>query len=217
MQQRAHLEQRKTAELTNVLGPLVLDAELEELRVSIGKNIIKPAMELAHRLQTAQTVFSVRWTVFNNDTSKEHISSVSTNFSKVTSLNLTLGGKIAAVPLPTDKEASENPAMHVTYLLDVAPGLYSRSLDTETSASGKAICKPRVLVVVGDSKHGKPKQEPTLLRWIEDESKRDNKLGSGLSKVISLEGREETTKKKSKISKGKLSTLGNWKSRMSNS
>ncbi|KAF2790367.1 hypothetical protein K505DRAFT_377574 [Melanomma pulvis-pyrius CBS 109.77] len=195
VERRAHHERQKTIELYNLLEPLVPSADLQELTVSIGRSMVRPAMDLAHRLQLAATVFSLEWTSFNDDLSTGHIGSSTTDFSYFTSLNLKEGGKIVVPPNPADPGSLQT--LNMTYLFDVAPGLYSRSPDGEGRAEVKTISKPRVLVDIADDLHAIPKEGPTLLRWIEEESRREARRDNDVTTVPISAGGGDTTKRQS--------------------
>lgn len=192
VERRARLERQKTIELYKLLAPLVPSADVQELTVSIGRSMITPAMSLAHRLQLAATLFTLRWTPFNDDLRTGHIASRTTDFSNFTSLNLTEGGKVVLPPNPADPGSLQT--LRMTYLFDVAPGLYSQSPDAEGAAGVKTISKPRVLVHIADELHTTVKEGPTLLGWIEQESRREARRDNSVPSVPVGAGGGDMTK-----------------------
>jgi hypothetical protein len=193
VQRRALHEETKTAELFDLLVPLVPNADPKELADSIGRNMIKPAMELAHRLQLAATIFTPAWTSYDGDLQFGHISSSTTDFTSFVSMSLNQSGKII-MPL-SPAAAGGQQGSSVKYLFDIAPGLYSRSPDDEKAVVGKVISKPRVLVLVGTGVNTGPKNSSTLLKWIEDESKRESKLQrEGSRTYLPVDGAQATSR-----------------------
>jgi len=85
----------------------------------------------------------------------------------------------------------------VEYLFDIAPGLYSRSPDDVQATVGKAISKPRVLVHVGNGLNTGPKTGTTLLKWIENESKRETTSQKADAGASPSTGRDEATNRPS--------------------
>jgi hypothetical protein len=53
----------------------------------------------------------------------------------------------------------------VSYLFDIAPGLFVERISSGKKQAAKAICKPNVLVYGGNEELV---QQPTLMRWIWD-------------------------------------------------
>ena len=188
VERRSNHEREKTEELLYLLAPLVPNAADQELRESIGRNIIRPAMDLAHRLQLSATVFTIRWTKFDDDLQSGVITSTRVNLSSFISLNVLLCGKVVETP-------AELQAM--TYLFDVAPGLYSQTLSNQTSPGLKSLCKSRILVAVGEGSPVSPAEGPTLLQWIRSEADREESAPLGVSKEVRAEDDRKRGKKHS--------------------
>ncbi|KAI8932990.1 hypothetical protein NX059_009644 [Plenodomus lindquistii] len=189
---RTRHEHQKTIELFSLLAPLVPNAEPQDLGDSIKRNMIMPAMDLAHHLQLAATTYFLKWTSFNADLRVGNVTSSSVEFSNFTSMNIQENGKVIA---PLNKAPStSSQAISMRYLFDVAPGLYSKPPGIEDITKLKVISKPRVLVHVGNSA---PKSGPTLLKWIEVESKRDARLRNTVPQAPSVATSEDNMAKSS--------------------
>jgi hypothetical protein len=192
-ERRALYEDSTTTELFNFLVPLVPGAEPQDLSDSIRRNMIKPAMELAHRLQLAATMFTLRWTSFDGNSSSGQVNSSTIDFSRFVSMSITHSGKVIVPPAPAATAGQQAPG--VEYLFDVAPGLFSKSPDDADAAVGKVISKPRVMVYAPNESGTGPKPGFTLMKWIEEESKREARPTRDAPRVHGTAGGNEATAK----------------------
>ncbi|KAF2011914.1 hypothetical protein BU24DRAFT_485218 [Aaosphaeria arxii CBS 175.79] len=170
-ERREAYDRSKTEELLGIISPLVVkpSKDIQEIRTSIGRNIIRPALDLAHRLQLATTHFYFAWTSFNDDLRSGAVTSTDVNLSPYTCVDLLQGGKVVKAPT-----SSQSQVPGVTYLFDISPGLYSRIPEGEGFSNSSAVYASRIAVVAGRIGAVIPvPQGPTLLRWIEGESRRE--------------------------------------------
>jgi hypothetical protein len=162
-QQRADLDRRLTEELFQLLKPLLPTGDPRDLIESIGLNITRPALDLAHRLQLSTTIYSVRWTPFHDDLNTGRIDETRVDFSHYVCLNLLQRGKLVKV-----KEGTESGApLRVQYLFDVCPGLYCEVLQDGHISDLKSISKPKILVAASEGSRVLPAQGRTILQWLD--------------------------------------------------
>jgi len=136
----------------------------QELRESIGRNIVRPALNLAHRLQIATNIYSVRWTPYNNDLKSGPVDEERLDFSHYVCFNLLEGGKEVKIVRDPEPELP----LRITYLFDICPGLYCKPLENGSlSHHLKVISKPKVLVAASVGERKLPKAGPTIFQWLE--------------------------------------------------
>lgn len=141
-------------DLASVLLVIVPRATPAELQVSLKRGIIEPAAELAHRLHLATNIYTLRWPA----------RSPWSRLEVYDCLNITNGGMILDLSGTTSTSSARR---KVSYMFDVAPGLFVERIDGQKKLAMKAINKPSVLVHGGD---GDVVQRPTLMRWVWDNS-----------------------------------------------
>lgn len=120
-------------DLASFLSPVALKGTQQELQKSIRKNVIEPAADLAHQLHLATPVFSLKWPV-------RHAWS---RLEVYDCTNLADGG--ISVDF-TGTDASSATRQNVSYLFDLAPGLFVERIESGRKLGPKAIAKPHVLV-----------------------------------------------------------------------
>lgn len=134
-------------DLAFVLSPVVPGASHADLQSSVRRTIVEPAADFAQRLQLAPSIFSLKWPARN----------ASSRLEVYECINLASGGRVL------DVASSALARQRVTYLFDVAPGLFVERVELGKKAPLKAVCRPNVLVYAGD---GEVPQRPTLIRWL---------------------------------------------------
>ena len=164
-ERRADLDRTLTEDLLQLLSILLpADHDPQEMRESIGRNIIRPALDLAHRLQLATDLYTVRWSAYNNDVRSGPIDEMRCDFTYFSCFNLLEGGKsVKSTPDP-EQELS----LHITYLFDICPGLYCEAFqDGVLTGHPNPVTKPKVLVAasLGERKLANP--GPTIFQWLE--------------------------------------------------
>ncbi|KAF4595201.1 hypothetical protein GQ602_000814 [Ophiocordyceps camponoti-floridani] len=118
------------------------------LRESVRETMVEPAADLAHRLQLASSVFSLKWPARNAGSRLEVYECI----------DLVSGG------LVTEAAAGRQ---GVTYLFDLAPGLFVERIEVGRRAPLKAIYRPTVLVHTGGGGGDHVLQRPrTLIKWL---------------------------------------------------
>ncbi|KAJ6443835.1 alphaherpesvirus glycoprotein E domain-containing protein [Purpureocillium lavendulum] len=139
------------AALLSVVVPKVAPSELQS---SVRRTIIEPAADFAHQLQLASNIYSLKWPARN----------ASTRLEVYECINLANGGLV----LDLSGTGPSSPSRRkVSYLFDVAPGLFVERVEVGKKAPLKAIYRPNVLVYAGD---GEAPQRPTLIKWLVDNS-----------------------------------------------
>lgn len=137
------------ASLLSILAPKVSPAELQS---SIRRTIIEPAADLVHQLHLATNVYALKWPA----------GGAWSRLGVYECLNLADGGTI----LDLSGTTPTSPARRgVTYMFDVAPGLFVERFSGDQKMPIKAICRPTVLVFGGG---GKVALKPTVIRWMWD-------------------------------------------------
>ncbi|KAF4509932.1 hypothetical protein G6O67_001866 [Ophiocordyceps sinensis] len=136
-------------DLASLLSLVVPRASPGDLQSSVRRTIVEPAADFAHRLQLASSIFSLKWPARN----------ASSRLEVYECINLASGG------LVLDLGSSASARLKVTYLFDVAPGLFVERVEVGKKAPLKAIYRPNVLVYAGD---GEVPQRPTLMKWLCD-------------------------------------------------
>ncbi|RCI08589.1 hypothetical protein L249_4692 [Ophiocordyceps polyrhachis-furcata BCC 54312] len=138
-----------TEDLASLLSVVVPRSSASELQASVRRVMVEPAAELAHRLQLASSIFSLKWPARN----------ASGRLEVYECINLASGGLVLDVG-----GASTTARQNVTYLFDVAPGLFVERIEVGKKAPLKAIYRPNVLVHAGGD--GEVAQRPTLMKWV---------------------------------------------------
>ncbi|PFH56757.1 hypothetical protein XA68_16040 [Ophiocordyceps unilateralis] len=133
-----------TEDLASLLSIVVPRASASELQASIRRTMVEPAADFAHRLQLASSIFSLKWPARN----------ASTRLEVYECINLASGGLVLDL---------SGVRQNVTYLFDVAPGLFVERIEVGKKAPLKAIYRPNVLVHAGE---GDVAQRPTLMKWV---------------------------------------------------
>lgn len=139
-------------DLASLLATVVPKASPVELQGSLRRTIVEPAADLAHQLHLAPNVFSLKWPARHAWSRLEVYECV----------NLASGGMI----LDLGGTGPTSPARRkVSYLFDIAPGLFVERIEGGKKMTLKAICRPKVLVYGGD---GEVAQKPTIVKWLWD-------------------------------------------------
>ncbi|KAF2199491.1 hypothetical protein GQ43DRAFT_376118 [Delitschia confertaspora ATCC 74209] len=159
---QANLDRSLTENLLELLSILVPRMHLQELRESIGRNIVRPAVGLAHRLHLSTSLFSLRWTPNNNDVETGPIDDSKQDFSHYICYNVLESGKVVKPTVEKDGQ----PPLRVTYLFDVCPGLYCQSIQSGVLTYPRVICKPKILVAASFGNQVLAPQGPTIFRWL---------------------------------------------------
>jgi hypothetical protein len=118
-------------------------AERKEIHSSIQASIVERAVELAHRLQLSVDKFEVKWTPYSNGYST-HDGHSMLDAHQFDCVNLLAGGKIIKFPAGEATFQMEC----ITYILDICPGLYCRSVKLDGYSEPKVLKKPKVLVAM---------------------------------------------------------------------
>ncbi|KAM5346904.1 hypothetical protein ACJ41O_009909 [Fusarium nematophilum] len=141
-----------TDDLTSLVSTIAPRTPTAELYGSVRRSIVEPAAELVHQLHLASSIFSLKWPA----------RSAATRLEVYQCQNLASGGMI--LDLSGTKQTS--PARrNVSYLFDIAPGLFVERIEGGKKLGLKAIAKPTVLVNNGE---GDAPQSPTVMRWLWD-------------------------------------------------
>jgi len=150
---RAERIKELTKSLTQMLRIFTPRADRKEVQSSIQTSIIERAVELAHRLQLSVDKFEVCWTPYAEGYSRHGGRSIP-DPHLFECVNLLAGGKIIKFPAD-DQMVQRN---HITYILDICPGLRCRSIKGDEYSEAKVITKPKILVAMP-----KPDQPPFQL------------------------------------------------------
>ncbi|KAF5667950.1 hypothetical protein FHETE_5490 [Fusarium heterosporum] len=141
-----------TDDLTSLVSVIAPRTPLADLHSSIRRSIVEPAADLVHQLHLAPSIYSLKWTA----------RTAATRLENYQCLNLANGGTV--LDLTGTKPAS--PARRsVTYLFDVAPGLFVERIDGGRKLGMKAVVRPTVLI---DNAEGGIPQSPTVMKWLWD-------------------------------------------------
>ncbi|UNI23998.1 hypothetical protein JDV02_009781 [Purpureocillium takamizusanense] len=141
-------------DLSAVLAVAVPKVAPSELQSSVRRTIVEPAADFAHQLHLASNIYSLKWPARN----------ASTRLEVYECINLANGGLV----LDLSGTGPSSPSRRkVSYLFDVAPGLFVERVEVGKKAPLKAIYRPNVLVYAGE---GEAPQRPTLIKWLVDNS-----------------------------------------------
>lgn len=151
---RARLLGLVSEDLASLLSVIAPKASAADLQSSLRRTIVEPAADLAHQLHLACSVFSLKWPARG----------AWSRLEVYECLNLAAGGISMDLAGTKPNSAARK---NVSYLFDVAPGLFVERIDGGKKMPLKAICRPTVLVFGGDEGMG---QKPTVLRWLWDAS-----------------------------------------------
>ena len=123
----------------------VIDASIlnEKCFESLQRNIIEPAVNLAHQLHLSMDRFRVQWSNRQQVSPSERSRGPSI-LEKYDCCNVLANGK--PVRLDGKDRLSEE---GVVYLFDIVPGFYCQSFREDTASDLKVLRKPKVLVAVG--------------------------------------------------------------------
>ncbi|KAM0439557.1 hypothetical protein ACHAPT_000648 [Fusarium lateritium] len=153
-----------TDDLTALLSVIAPRTSPAELHSSIRRSIVEPAVDLVHQLHLASNAFSLKWPART------------LRLEVYQCLNLASNGMI--LDLSGTKENSPS-RRNVSYLFDVAPGLFVARFEDGKKLGVKAIVKPTVLV---DNTEGEVSQTPTVVRWLWDNAPTAQGPGRGVSR-----------------------------------
>ncbi|KAF7553014.1 hypothetical protein G7046_g7226 [Stylonectria norvegica] len=149
---RTRYIQLVTEDLTSLLSIFVPKAAAGDLLGSIRRSIVEPAADLVHQLHLASSIFSLKWPARNAWSRLEVYECI----------NLASGGMILDLAGTTQSSPSRR---KVSYLFDVAPGLFVERIENGKKLSSKTLVKPSVLVHGADG--GIP-QKLTVVKWLWD-------------------------------------------------
>lgn len=126
-----------------------------DLQGSVRRTIVEPAADLAHQLHLAPSVYSLKWPARG----------AYNRLEVYECLNLATGGLPLDLTGTTPNSASRQ---KVSYLFDVAPGLFVERLEGGKKMPIKAICRPTVLVFGGGGggSDSEAAVKPTVLGWL---------------------------------------------------
>jgi hypothetical protein len=141
-----------TEDLASLLCVIAPKASSNDLQSSLRRTVVEPAADLAHRLHLAASVYSLKWPARG----------ASSRLEVYECLNIVTGGQVLDLTGTTPTSASRR---KVSYLFDVAPGLFVERVDGGKKMNLKAICRPTVLVYGGD---GEVSRTPTVMKWLWD-------------------------------------------------
>lgn len=142
------------SDLASFVSVVAPKASLSDLQGSLRRSVVEPAAELAHQLHTSSSVFSLKWPARG----------AWSRLEVYECLDLANGGQV----LDLSGTGPSSPVRrNVSYLFDVAPGLFVERVEGGKKSPLKAICRPSVLVFGGD---GEVEEKPTVLRWLWDNS-----------------------------------------------
>ncbi|KAH7316593.1 hypothetical protein B0I35DRAFT_409779 [Stachybotrys elegans] len=141
-------------DLASILSVTVPRSSFAELNSSIRRSIVDPAAELAHRLQLASSIYALKWPARNAWSRLEVYECV----------NLASNGVALDLSGTTSTSAARR---KVSYLFDLAPGLFVERIEGGKKSSTKTVHKPRVLVYGAETDII---QCPTVIRWVWDNS-----------------------------------------------
>ncbi|KAH8169865.1 hypothetical protein LIA77_10409 [Sarocladium implicatum] len=128
-----------STDLASLLSAVALRGTQSELRHSIRKNVLDPAAAVAHRLHLAVPVYTLKWPV-------RHA------WSRLEVYECT---DLASGGLPIDFTGTvpnSKARKDVTYLFDLAPGLFVERIEHGQKLPPKAISRPQVLVYASSSR-----------------------------------------------------------------
>ncbi|KIL89665.1 hypothetical protein FAVG1_07245 [Fusarium avenaceum] len=141
-----------TDDLASLLSAVAPRTPIAELHSSIRRSIVEPAADLVHQLHLASSIFSLKWTA----------RTAATRLENYQCLNLANAGMV----LDLSGTKPNSPARrNVTYLFDVAPGLFVERIEGGRKLGMKAVFKPAVLI---NNAEGGISQAPTVMRWLWD-------------------------------------------------
>jgi hypothetical protein len=143
-----------TEDLAAILSVVVPKVALAELQASLRRSILEPAAGLAHRLHLATNVYTIRWPA----------RSPWSRLEVYDCFNLANGGTVLDLSGTTSTSPSRR---NVSYMFDIAPGLFVERVEGNKRLAMKAVHKPSVLVHGGQ---GDVVQRSTLMRWVWDSS-----------------------------------------------
>lgn len=137
-------------DLASLLSVLTPKASSSDLQGSLRRTIVEPAADLAHRLHLAASVYSLKWPARG----------AWSRLEVYECLNLATNGQVVDLTGTTPNSPARR---KVSYLFDVAPGLFVERVDGGKKMNLKAICKPTVLVYGGE---GEVSRTATVMRWL---------------------------------------------------
>lgn len=161
---RSNYARHRTEDLARILSILVPDTGFQELCDSISRNIIIPAMDLAHDLHLATDIYTIEWPSLGAVANKSG-NETRYDFNRYIYLNLLEAGKILKPPYQDSKDD-----LRIVYLFDVCPGLIFQKETDEHTTLRRNLCKPKVLVVASKEKPPVWRRGSTLLEWLREQT-----------------------------------------------
>jgi hypothetical protein len=132
-----------TASLTKMLSIFKPIPDMREFQSSIHNQIVKLAVDLAEKLQLSTDLYEIRWTNYAEGHRSNRERSMS-DPEQYECVNLSSGGKV--IKFAADPQRFEG--AHITYILDICPGLYCRNIKSDDYSEPKVLKKPRILVAM---------------------------------------------------------------------
>jgi len=132
-----------SAELIQILGvidPALLDKKCRHL---LQRNIIEPAVKLAHQINLSTDRFFVQFSSCAHTVSNEKAQDPSI-VEFFDCINVLANGK----PVKFDSRHPTEARGSITYLLDVLPAFYCQSIKGDTISEPKVLKRPKVLIAV---------------------------------------------------------------------
>lgn len=139
-----------TEDLASLLSTIAPKSSTADLQTSLRRTIVEPAADLAHRLHLAASVYSLKWPARG----------AWSRLEVYECLNIATGGQVLDLTGTTSTSASRK---KVSYLFDVAPGLFVERIEGGKKLNLKAICRPTVLVYGAEGQIGR---SPTVMKWL---------------------------------------------------
>jgi hypothetical protein len=141
-----------SGDLADLLSVVVPRASTSELQSSLRRAIVEPAAELAHQLHLAPSVYSLKWTARG----------AWSRLEVYECLDLANGGQVMDLSGTRSTSPSRR---NVSYLFDVAPGLFVERVEGRKKSPVRAICRPTVLTFSGEEEVA---EKPTVVKWLWD-------------------------------------------------
>lgn len=140
------------SDLAALMTAVVPKSSSSDLQSSLRRTIVEPAADLAHKLHTSPSIYSLKWPARG----------AWSRLEVYECLDLANGGHV--IDLSGTKPSSPT-RRNVTYIFDIAPGLFVERVEGGKKAPLRAIRRPSVLVFAGERDIP---ESPTVLKWLWD-------------------------------------------------
>lgn len=142
------------SDLCSLMAAVVPKASTSDLQGSLRRTIVEPAADLAHQLHLSPSVFSLKWPARG----------AWSRLEVYECLDLANGGHVIDL---TGTRPGSPTRRNVTYLFDVAPGLFVERVEGGKKSPLRAIRRPSVLIFAGEIE---VPESSTVLKWLWDNS-----------------------------------------------